>query len=30
MGASVLMVEDGARVGEFVARFLRKEGYEVR
>lgn len=29
MGLSILMVEDGPRVGEFVARFLRKEGYEV-
>jgi DNA-binding response OmpR family regulator len=29
MGLSILMVEDGQRVGEFVARFLQKEGYEV-
>jgi len=30
MGVSILMVEDGARVGQFVARFLRKEGHDVR
>ena len=30
MGVSILMVEDGPRVGQFVARFLRKEGHEVR
>lgn len=30
MGVSILMVEDGARVGQFVAHFLRKEGHDVR